>query len=206
MNIHTGTFLSSLQVIKRYVVNYDSFAGGVSPDQNTYMTQWLLLHSKAFKEEFLWREITARQVECYFPRLHVIPVNPRSRKIVPYFPGYLFVKLEPASPEVNALRWLPGATGWVHFGDQVATVPDTVINGIRRHVDELNAEQARGADRFAKGQRLEILGGPFAGYEAIFDTRLSGRDRVRILIKLVHAQQLPAVISARLLKTTKKQR
>jgi transcriptional antiterminator RfaH len=169
------------------------------------MTQWLLLHSKAFKEEFLWREINARQIECYLPRLHVTPVNPRSRKIVPYFPGYLFVQLEPDHQAVNSLRWLPGATGWVHFGEQIASVPEAIVSGIRRHVDALNAEQARGAERFTRGERLEILGGPFEGFEAIFDTRLSGRDRVRVLIQLVHAQQLPAVISARLLKSTKKQ-
>jgi transcriptional antiterminator RfaH len=169
------------------------------------MTQWLLLHSKAFKEEFLWREITARQIDCYLPRLHVTPVNPRSRNIVPYFPGYLFVHLEPDHQEVNSLRWLPGATGWVHFGEQIATVPDAIINGIRRQVDALNADHAMGAERFTKGAQLEIVGGPFEGFEAIFDTRLSGRDRVRVLIQLVHAQQLPAVISTRLLKSTKKQ-
>lgn len=169
------------------------------------MTDWLLLHSKAFKEEFLWREITARQVECYLPRLHVIPVNPRSRKIVPYFPGYLFVKLEPASPEINALRWLPGATGWVHFGEQLATIPEALINGLRRHLEEVNAQNTRGAERFTHGERVEVLEGPFKGYEGVFDTRLSGKDRVKILIQLVHDQQLPAVIPARLLKS-KKQR
>lgn len=167
------------------------------------MTQWLLLHSKAFKEEFLWREITARQIECLLPRLHVKPVNPRSRKIVPYFPGYLFVHIEPDSPEVHTLRWLPGSTGWVTFGDEIATVSDAIINGIRRHVDELNAESAKGAERFSKGEHLEITGGPFSGYEAIFDTSLSGKDRARVLIQLVRSQQLPAVISARLLKSKK---
>lgn len=167
------------------------------------MTQWLLLHAKAFKEEFLWREIIARQINCYFPRLNVKPVNPRSRKVKPYFPGYLFVKLEPDSQEVQALRWLPGSLGWVTFGDEIASVPENILNGIRQHVEAHNSKSSDGLNNFTKGESIEITGGIFTGYEAVFDSQLSGKERARVLLQLVHSQQMPAIIPSHLLRKKK---
>ena len=46
------------------------------------------------------------------------------------------------------------------------------------------------------GQRLQcrrlvmIQGGIFDGYEAIFDTRLAGTERVRVLLKLLKVRQM----------------
>lgn len=37
----------------------------------------------------------------------------------------------------------------------------------------------------------EIQARPFAGYEAIFDARLSGCERVRVRLKLIIKQQIP---------------
>ena len=39
-----------------------------------------------------------------------------------------------------------------------------------------------------------ILDGPFAGHEAIFDVRLPGSERVRVLLKLLSRQQVPLVL------------
>ncbi len=36
-----------------------------------------------------------------------------------------------------------------------------------------------------------IHSGPFAGYEAIFDLRLSGSERVRVLLKMLNNRNLP---------------
>jgi hypothetical protein len=37
---------------------------------------------------------------------------------------------------------------------------------------------------------------PFAGYEAIFDMRVSGTERVRVLLKLLSRQEVPLELSA----------
>lgn len=168
------------------------------------MTHWLLLHTKPFKESSLHRELNARQVNSFFPQLKVKPVNPRARKRVPYFPGYLFIQIDKDNPELNALRWLPGVQGWVQFGDEIATVSEEIIQGIQRHVDRLNAETSQGAERFQHGEPLQIIGGPFEGYSAIFDSALSGPDRVRVLIQLVHDKQLPVIVPGQLLQSKKK--
>jgi transcriptional antiterminator RfaH len=39
--------------------------------------------------------------------------------------------------------------------------------------------------RLKPGDRVVIQDGPFAGYEAIFDVRLRGAERVRVLLQLL---------------------
>ena len=151
--------------------------------------KWLLLHTKPNKEDFLSSEISARSLDCYYPALRVKPANPRARKIKPFFPGYLFVYTDPSSLLAAELRWLPGSTGWVHFGGELAEVPESIIDGIRRHVEQLNQSPQSMAPTFRPGQAVRIMDGPFSGWEGIFHSQLTGCDRVKVLLRIIHAQQ-----------------
>ena len=152
--------------------------------------QWYVLRSKPNKEMTLWRELTAGGFECFYPQLHVHPVNPRSRKIKPYFPGYLFLYSDIEHAGASTFQWMPFSSGFVLFDGVPATVPENLIQAIRRHVDEINA--AGGPDGqvvgLMRGEVVVIQGGPFDGYEAIFDARLKGTERVRILLTLLKAR------------------
>jgi len=152
------------------------------------MEGWLLLHSKPNKADLLYAQISVRGIECYYPQIRVKPVNPRARKKRGYFPGYLFVKVDPCSRQVTELRWLPGSNGCVEFDRNPAIVPDIVIKSIRQHVDELNASFENSHIGMTKGEEVEIIQGPLTGYNAIFDRQLSGIGRVRVLICILEAQ------------------
>jgi len=59
------------------------------------MTQrWYVIRSKPRKEEFLAEQMQMRKLEIFEPLIRVQTVNPRARKIKPYFPGYVFVHLD----------------------------------------------------------------------------------------------------------------
>jgi transcription elongation factor/antiterminator RfaH len=152
------------------------------------MNNWYLLHTKPYKEEFLWSAMQARNIDCFYPRLHVQPKNPRSKTIRPYFPGYLFVKIEPVSQLANELRWFPGVLNWVYFGNEPASVPDFIVNDIRKHVDGLNSTRMVSHNNVEKGTSIRVVDGAFAGYEGIFESHLSGSERVTVLLRLVHSQ------------------
>jgi transcriptional antiterminator RfaH len=159
--------------------------------------QWYVLRSKPNKELPLWRELNVHGFECFYPQLRLRPVNPRSRKIRPYFPGYLFVHTDLDQVGPSVLRWMPFSNGFVTFGDVAATVPENLIQAIRRHVEEINAAGGEKLAGLKQGDAVKIQGGPFDGYEAIFDARLPGRERVRVLLKLLEVQrvsvELPAI-------------
>ena len=44
------------------------------------------------------------------------------------------------------------------------------------------------------GEIVVIQDGPFTGQEAIFDTRISGNERVRVLLSLLRGRQMPLVL------------
>jgi transcriptional antiterminator RfaH len=88
----------------------------------------------------------------------------------------------------------------VVFDMEPATVPETLIHAIRRRVGEVNdaggVEESSHLAGVQRGDTVMIYDGPFAGYEAIFDVRLPGSERVRVLIKLLSQRQVPVELSA----------
>ncbi len=165
--------------------------------------RWYVLQSKPQKENLLYDQLCLRKIEAYYPRLHVKPINPRSRKIRPYFPGYLFVRVDLESVGLSSLQWIPGERGLILYGGEPAIVPDAIINAIRRKVDEINFAGGVTLCTIKPGDPVEIKSGPFAGYSAIFDMRLSGNDRVRILLKMLQDRQVCVELSGRQIEKVK---
>ena len=152
---------------------------------------WYVLHSKPNKEEFLFDQLQANRMEAFCPHIRVQPVNPHARKVKPYFPGYVFVQVDRENVKTSALAWMPGANGLVAFDGCPADVPESLIHAIRRRVNEINAAGGELLESLRSGDTVTIQDGPFAGYRAIFDSRISGADRVRVLLKLLQKRQVP---------------
>lgn len=157
---------------------------------------WYVLHSKPRKEEFLLDQLRLNKFEAYCPLLKVTPVNPRSRKVRPYFPGYVFVRADLMQEKTSSLQWMPGATGFVSFGGMPARVPEGLIPALRQKLEAINATGGETLHELEPGQIVRVTGGPFVGYEAIFDGRLPGTERVRVLLKLLQKRQVPVELSA----------
>ena len=152
---------------------------------------WYALHSHTNKEAFLHAELTARGIEVFYPCLRVKPVNPRSRKIRPFFPGYLFVRLTADRAGESEIRWMPHAYGLVTFGDVPAPVPDALIDRVRRQIDSARAFADPAG--LKPGDAVTLTGELFRGYEAVFDTAIAGTERVRVLLMLLN-NRLPVEV------------
>jgi transcription antitermination factor NusG len=167
-------------------------------------TNWYALRSKARKEEVVWRQVRTQGYEVFYPRLKVQPVNPRARKMKPYFPGYMFVYVDIDQVGLSAFQWMPHAMGIVCFGDEPAIVPENLIYALQKRVDEISAAGGELFDGLHPGDKVFISEGPFAGYEAIFDARIAGSERVRVLLLLLNNQrQVPLEIQAGQIKRKK---
>ena len=91
---------------------------------------------------------------------------------------------------VSDLRWMPGASGLVSFGGEPASVPDLLIAAVKKQVDQHNESVRDREKNFKQGDVVFIQDGPFAGYEAVFDTHISGQDRVRVLLSLLQIRRV----------------
>jgi transcription antitermination factor NusG len=171
--------------------------------------EWYALRSKPRKEIVVWRQVLARGFESYFPRIKVNPVNPRSSKVRAYFPGYLFVKADIEDVGKSTFQWMPHTLGLVSFGGEPSAVPENLIHDIRKRVDEINAAGGEIFDGLKPGEKVWIKDGPFKDYQAIFDARISGSERVRVLLELLNSQrQVPVELDIGKIerKQTKKRR
>jgi transcriptional antiterminator RfaH len=152
---------------------------------------WHVVRSKPNHEDFLARELESREIEVFYPLLRANPVNPRARRFKPYFPGYMFVHIDLELINSTVLERVPGAANLVSFGGEVASVPDHLVQAIRRKVDETNAAGGEKQAEIQPGDIVEIDYGPFAGYTAILDASLPGSERVRVLLRMLEKRELP---------------
>lgn len=166
--------------------------------------RWYALRSKPRKEDVLWRQIKAQDYEIFYPRIRVQPVNPRSKKVRPYFPGYMFIRVDLEEVGKSTFNWMPHAIGLVSFGGEPAWVPENLVHAIRKRVDEINEAGGEIFDGLQEGDEIRIKEGPFAGYEAIFDARIPGSERVRVLIQMLSDRQVPVELRAGQISKKKK--
>ena len=164
------------------------------------MLRWYVMHSKPQKEALLRERLRIQRIEVYLPSIRVKPVNPRARKVKPFFPGYLFVHVDLENIPISELRSIPGSIGLVCYGGEPADVGDALIRAIQKQVEEITDSADSYVDRFRPGDLVVINDGPFATYKAMFDCRLSGSDRVRVLLELLQGQKMRVELSGRQLQ------
>lgn len=145
------------------------------------MEHWYTLYTKPHKEQQVSSFLESRGFETYLP---IIQARKRGReKSVPFFSCYLFVRAGPSNG-LSILRWTPGLKRIVSFGDQPALVDERVISFIKQRLADIQ-ESGCTVYRFKPGDRVAITSGPLRDFEAIFDQRLSSRDRAKILVDVL---------------------
>lgn len=157
---------------------------------------WYALRSKPCKEDAVWKQARDQGFEVFYPRLRVNPVNPRARKVRPYFPGYLFIQADLEAVGQSILQWMPYSQGLVNFGGEAAVVPENLIHAIRQRLDEISKAGGENLDGLRQGDMVQITYGPFEGFQAIFDVKLPGSERVRVLMQLLDSRHVSVEMSA----------
>jgi len=151
---------------------------------------WYTVQVKPHKEMQVYRYLRAsgHEIDVYYPSFPVDPVNPRSSRIRPYFPRYLFVEAILSDIGESLLRWLPGAVGVVRFGGEPAIVPENFIHELKRRVASIEKASGSQLGDIKAGDRVRVKSGPFADCEGAFYTWLSGDERVQIFLEWLGRQ------------------
>jgi transcriptional antiterminator RfaH len=146
---------------------------------------WYLLFTKPRQEAVALVNLERRGYHCYMPQWQV--EKKRGRQVVPavepLFPCYLFVELDTGP---SGLSWAPirstvGVSSLVRFGTQPAKAPEGLIDALR----EMEAAHARRASEpFAPGETVLVREGPFAGLQAIYQSR-DADQRITVLLEVM---------------------
>jgi len=142
---------------------------------------WGIIQTHSNREAVAAAELARKGIQNYLPRIAIIG-RLGTRRLVPLFPGYLFVRIGPL--------WYPiistvGVLRLLRNGErQPARIDDAIVRDIR-------AREVRGIvqlpKRIAVGDRVKIIRGSFRDHVAVYEG-MSGKERQRVLLELLGRQ------------------
>ena len=148
------------------------------------MASWYTLYTKPNAEYQVATTLERRGIETYLPELETARARRPGGK-QPFFPCYLFVRVDLKRVGYAQVQWTPGLRRVVAFEGQPVPLGDALVELIRRRLDGLNAGGGQLAPRFQPGQRVRITRGPLQGLLAIFEQPTSSAERVQVLLGLL---------------------
>lgn len=148
------------------------------------LREWFLIYCKPRQEALAARNLERQGYEVYLPMLRQRRRGRRTAGwcVAPMFPRYLFIHLDQGSDNWKPIRSTIGVSRLVVFGDLPARVPDAFIDALTAQAGE-NGIHECGQGGFEAGEAVMIVGGPMAGYEAVFKAR-TAKERVVLLLKI----------------------
>jgi transcriptional antiterminator RfaH len=146
---------------------------------------WYVVYSKPHKEEQAQFHLRMKGLEVFFPRLDLLRVAEKRKRIIPLFPNYLFVHIH-LPTEFHYVTWSPGVKRLVSFGDRPVPLDEKVVTFLKQQTDDGGLIKAH--SQLRRGQEVEIRGGPFDGLIAIIQDPPDAKGRVKILLKLLSRQ------------------
>ncbi len=152
------------------------------------MNAWYLVYTKPQQESVALMNLERQGYEAYLPRV----LNRRRRRgryvklIESMFPRYLFMHLSDETDNWGPIRSTVGVSNLVRFGMQPARVPDNLIDALRTREDGDGLQQIAYREP-QPGDRIRIVEGLMAGYEAIFEAH-SGKERVSLLLEIANTR------------------
>ncbi len=158
--------------------------------------QWYALWVKPHKETIVLQQMQVRDLQGFLPMVKVNPKNPRAAKYRPYFPGYMFVYVDLEKLGISMMNHIPGTRGLVSFGGDPAVVPESLVRKLEKQLAEIDKAGGLVFNKLKQGDAVRITRGPFAGYEAIFDMQLSGKERVQVLLKFLSEHPQPVKLDS----------
>ncbi len=150
---------------------------------------WYAIQTDPQRELDLWRDLDALGVESYFPALPP-KINDSNKGVVrPYLPGLVFVRIDPDRIDINTLEYIPHSQGIVRAEGLAARIPSDFIFALKRRMVELERTGSALPEGRDQADPTWLADAPFEGYRAIFNSELSGDQRVVALVKMLSEQR-----------------
>ena len=145
---------------------------------------WYAVHTHPREEFKALSHLRRQNYQVYLPcyAKTIRHARKSDRVIRPFFPRYLFVRLDLACNGWRAIRSTIGVNNIVCFGEQPAPLPVGVIDALQAQETEGVIELINNAIK--PGDNVVVLGGPFARQMGLC-VSVSDNERVAILLDLL---------------------
>jgi transcriptional antiterminator RfaH len=160
--------------------------------------RWYVVHTQPQAETRALWHLRNQGFDCFLPRIRKLVRHARKveAKLAPLFPRYLFVQFG-----LNAVRWRSinntrGVINLLANGDSPLAVREGVVEELIKQCDRQSAVPLAALGIFAKGVKVRIKAGAFAGQVGeVIEVCSQCCDRVQLLLNFMGVQtslQLPS--------------
>lgn len=147
------------------------------------MSIWYAVYTQPRNETLASEHLQRQGFEVFLPRY--LKRRSHARRIdvvpVPLFPRYLFVSFDADKAGWRVIRSTRGVIDLVRNGLNPIPISKEIIEEIRKRRDKDGYVVIAKHFKFKRGSRIRIDAGPFADYEAIFESQ---RDNERVIALL----------------------
>ena len=154
---------------------------------------WYVVRTKAGDEHRANRNLLNQEIETFLPLFkgYEYRTGKMIQTIKPLFPNYLFAKLD-LGFHYNKVKWTRGVNRILGNREGPVPISEKVVRTIqdrvgRDHLIELE-------DQIKEGDLVQIKSGPLKDLIGVFQRKMSGKDRVKILLNLIGVD-IPVQIS-----------
>ena len=102
--------------------------------------------------------------------------------IKPLFPNYLFAKLD-LDPQYTKVKWTRGVSRILGNREGPVPISEKVVQTIRERVGKDSLIELE--EQIKEGDLVQVSSGPLKDLVGVFQKRMSGKDRVKILLNLI---------------------
>lgn len=147
--------------------------------------RWYVVQTQSRAEERARHHLANQGFAPYLPRYRRIRSHAGRRESVlrPLFPGYLFVRMDPATCRWRSINGTRGVCHVLTDGDLPQPIAREVIEEIMAREDSTGAIKLL-PPSIVRGDRIQLIDGPFADFTGLFE-EIRDENRVVILLSLL---------------------
>lgn len=156
------------------------------------MQKWYAIMAKPRREQTSTSFLQQAGIETYYPEVNEW-FRLKGRRCVRragLFPGYFFARFD-YDEQYRTVSYCRGVRKIVMFGQVPAEVESGLLDDIRRGLSQRDIVPFIHTPMH--GEVVRISHGPLAGVEGVFDSCLSGKERVVVLLRALSYQSRAVV-------------
>jgi transcriptional antiterminator NusG len=154
--------------------------------------QWYAIHTYAGYEEKVTEAIKQRAdsldmadkiFDVLVPKEKQIEIKNGKRRVVEkkIFQGYVLVEMRMSEDAWYIVRNTPGVTGFVGSGTTPTPISEDEISKIMRR---MGAEEPKHKINFSEGEVVNIVDGPFKGFEGAISEIDTQKGKLKVLVSM----------------------
>jgi len=157
---------------------------GGSKSLNSDQSRWFAVQCQPHRERAAAQHLTNQDFSVFLPLRKKVRRHARriDSVLVPFFPGYLFVRFDPTRARWRSVNGTLGVVRLVMQGDRPAPAPLGIIEALVDSCDQ-NSVISWQAD-LKPGQSVRVLAGPFADFVGELE-QMSDAGRLRVLLDIM---------------------